>query len=68
MAGKRIVELTEEQIEFLTSSLDFAARAARDYDSEHRSFGAERRRATDRTIAGIRKALAAARDPRSGQT
>jgi hypothetical protein len=62
VAGKRIVELTQEQIDFLSSSLDFAARAARDYDSEHRSFGEERRRVTDKTIEGIRKALASARD------
>ena len=54
------VELTDEQIEFLRTSLDYSAKNFRNYDDgpDLHDFGRERRQEMDERIAAIRRALA----------
>jgi hypothetical protein len=57
----RSVNLTDEQIEFIRTSLDYSARSVREYDygsdPEMRQFGMKRRQEAADMIASIREAL-----------
>jgi hypothetical protein len=57
---KRTIELTPEQIAFIGASLDYSARALRDYDHDpaDREWATGHRRDQEEMIASIQEALA----------
>jgi hypothetical protein len=64
LSEPRTVELTDQQIAFLRTSLDYSAQRFRDHDYGQdetiRKFGIERRAEADAVIASIRAAFSRA--------